>query len=218
MRRAFDTSLKKLRLDQVDLYLVHWPKPGMHLPSMFETLMKLKEEGRTRAIGVANFNIALLKTVVEEMKAPIACNQIEYHVMLDQSKVKKYLDAKSIPLVAYCPLAQGRAASDETLMAIGTQARRERRAGGAEMAARPGRRRRDPEGLARTRARRPISMRSTSKLDDDDRKTIAALPKDKRFVNPGFLAGVGLSSAGSAAQENGPSRGHSLCRPVGETE
>src|ERR1700761_978435 len=119
MRRAFDTSLKKLRLDMVDLYLVHWPKPGMHLPSMFETLMKLKEEGRTRAIGVANFNIALLRTVVEEIKAPIACNQIEYHVMLDQTKVKKYLDAHTIPLVAYAPLAKGNAPSDETLIAIG---------------------------------------------------------------------------------------------------
>ena len=100
MRRALDTSLKKLRLDAVDLYLVHWPKPGMHLPSMFETLMKLKQEGRTRAIGVANFNVALLKTVVDELKAPIACNQIEYHVMLDQSRLKAYLDAKGIPLVA----------------------------------------------------------------------------------------------------------------------
>src|SRR5713101_9161031 len=89
MRQAFDKSLKKLRLDQVDLYLVHWPAPNMNLPAMFDTLMKLKQEGRTRAIGVANFNIALLKTVVEEIKAPIACNQIEYHVMLDQTKVGK---------------------------------------------------------------------------------------------------------------------------------
>ena len=119
IRRAFDASLKKLRLDHVDLYLVHWPAKSMNLPAMFETLMKLKQEGRTRAIGVANFNIALLKTVVEEIKAPIACNQIEYHVMLDQTPLRKYLAAKSIPLVAYCPLAQGRAASDETLMAIG---------------------------------------------------------------------------------------------------
>ena len=119
IRRAFDASLNKLGLDHVDLYLVHWPSKSMNLPAIFETLMKLKQEGRTRAIGVANFNLALLKTVVEEIKAPIACNQIEYHVMLDQTKVARYLAAKSIPLVAYCPLAQGRAASDPTLMAIG---------------------------------------------------------------------------------------------------
>src|ERR1700674_1731337 len=119
IRRAFDASLKKLRLDHVDLYLVHWPSKNMNLPAMFETLMKLKQEGRSRAIGVANFNVALLKTVVEEIKAPIACNQIEYHVMLDQTKLRKYLAAKSIPLVAYAPLAQGRAASEETPIAIG---------------------------------------------------------------------------------------------------
>jgi len=119
IRRAFDASLKKLRLDHVDLYLVHWPAQAMNLPAMFETLIRLKQQGRTRAIGVANFNIELLKTVVEEIKAPIACNQIEYHIFLDQTPLRKYLAAKSIPLVAYCPLAQGRAASDETLMAIG---------------------------------------------------------------------------------------------------
>src|SRR5260221_4574894 len=119
IRRAFDASLKKLRLDHVDLYLVHWPSKNMNLPAMFETLMKLKQEGRTRAIGVANFNIALLKTVVEEIKAPIACNQVEYHEMLDQTRLRQFLTAKSIPLVAYCPLAQGRVASDEALAAIG---------------------------------------------------------------------------------------------------
>jgi len=185
MRRAFDASLKKLRLDVVDLYLVHWPKPGMHLPSMVETLMKLKQEGRTRAIGVANFNIPLLKTVVEELKAPIACNQIEYHVMLDQSKVKKYMDSKSIPLVAYCPVAQGRAASNETLIAIG----KKHNASGAQVALRwlldqPG-------VLAIPKASRQESQKANLdalgvKLDDDDRKKIAALPKDQRFVSPGF--------------------------------
>jgi 2,5-diketo-D-gluconate reductase B len=185
MRRAFDTSLKKLRLDAVDLYLVHWPKPGMHLPSMFETLMKLKEEGRTRAIGVANFNIALLKTVVEELEAPIACNQIEYHVMLDQSKVKQYMKQKSIPLVAYCPLAQGRAASDETLLAIG----KKHDASAAQVALRW---LLDQDGVAAIpKASRRESQQANLealkvKLDDDDRKKIAALPKGSRFVNPGF--------------------------------
>ena len=149
IRRAFDASLNKLRLGHVDLYLVHWPAKNMNLPAMFETLMKLKQEGRTRAIGVANFNLALLKTVVEQIKAPIACNQIEYHVMLDQTPLRRYLAARSIPLVAYCPLAQGRVGVRPDADGDRPQARRQRRPGGAEMAARPGRRRRDPEGLAR---------------------------------------------------------------------
>jgi 2,5-diketo-D-gluconate reductase B len=185
MRRAFDTSLKKLRLDAIDLYLVHWPAPRMNLPKMFETLMKLKEEGRTRAIGVANFNIALLKTVVEEIKAPIACNQVEYHVMLDQTPLRRYLKAKSIPLVAYCPLAQGRAASDETLMAIG----RKHGATAAQVALKW---LLDQDDVAAIpKASRAESQKSNFDalnvgLDDEDLQAIAGLPKNKRFVNPGF--------------------------------
>jgi 2,5-diketo-D-gluconate reductase B len=185
IRRAFDVSLKKLKLDHVDLYLVHWPARNMNLPAMFETLMKLKAEGRTRAIGVANFNVALLKTVVEEIKAPIACNQIEYHVMLDQTKVIRYLAAKSIPLVAYCPLAQGRAASDPTLMAIG----RKHGASAAQVALKW---LLDQDGVAAIpKASRNESQKANLEalhvgLDDEDIKAIAGLPKDRRCVNPGF--------------------------------
>jgi 2,5-diketo-D-gluconate reductase B len=185
IRRSFDASLKKLRLDHVDLYLVHWPAKNMNLPAMFETLLKLKAEGRTRAIGVANFNIALLKKVVEEIKAPIACNQVEYHVMLDQTRLRKYLSEKSIPLVAYCPLAQGRAASDATLIAIG----RKHGAGAAQVALKW---LLDQEGVAAIpKASRAESQKANIdalklELDDEDRKAIAALPKDRRCVNPGF--------------------------------
>jgi 2,5-diketo-D-gluconate reductase B len=185
IRRAFDTSLKKLRLDFVDLYLIHWPAKGMNLPAALETLMKLKAEGRTRAIGVANFTVALLKQAVEDIKAPIACNQIEYHVMLDQTKVMTYLAAKSIPLVAYCPLAQGRAASDETLGAIG----RKHGASPAQVALKW---LLDQKGVAAIpKASRKESQQANLdalklQLDDEDRRTIAALPKDKRFVNPAF--------------------------------
>ena len=185
IRRAFDTSLNKLRLDHVDLYLVHWPSKDMNLPAVFETLMKLNEEGRTRAIGVANFTVALLKKVVEEIRAPIACNQIEYHVMLDQAKVRNYLAAKSIPLVAYCPLAQGRAASDATLAAIG----RKHNATAAQVALKW---LLDQDGVAAIpKASRAESQKANLgaldvKLDDEDRKAIATLPKDQRFVKPAF--------------------------------
>ena len=185
IRRAFDASLRKLRLDHVDLYLVHWPARGMNLPAMFETLIKLKEGGRTRAIGVANFNIALLKTVVEEIGAPIACNQVEYHVMLDQTPLRKYLADKSIPLVAYCPLAQGRVASNETLAAIG----RKHGATAAQVALKW---LLDQDGVAAIpKASRKDSQRANLDavnvgLDDEDRRAIASLPKDKRCVDPGF--------------------------------
>jgi 2,5-diketo-D-gluconate reductase B len=185
IRRAFDASLKKLRLDRIDLYLVHWPAKNMDLPKMFETLMKLRQEGRTRAIGVANFNIALLKTVVEEIKAPIACNQVEYHVMLDQTHLRKYMAEKSIPLVAYCPLAQGRAATDKTLMAIGAK----HGASAAQVALKW---LLDQDGVAAIpKASRAESQKANLGalnvgLDDEDLKAIAGLPKNKRCVNPGF--------------------------------
>src|SRR5579864_5179538 len=185
IRRAFDSSLKKLGLDQVDLYLVHWPARNMNLPAMFETLLGLKEEGRTRAIGVANFNVALLKTVVEEIRAPIACNQVEYHVMLDQTPLRKYLATKSIPLVAYCPLVQGRAATDETLIAIG----KKHGASATQVALKW---LIDQDGVAAIpKASRPESQRANLEalsvgLDDEDRQAIGNLPKDRRCVSPGF--------------------------------
>ncbi len=185
IRRAFDNSMRKLKLDVADLYLIHWPARGMNLPAALETMMKLKDEGRVRAIGVANFTVALLKQAVEEVRAPIACNQIEHHVMLDQSKVRGYMAEKGIPLVAYCPLAQGRAASDETLAAIG----RKHGAAPAQVALKWLLDQKDVAAIPK--ASRRESQRANLdalklQLDDEDRKVIAALPKDKRFVSPAF--------------------------------
>jgi 2,5-diketo-D-gluconate reductase B len=183
IRKAFDASLKKLRLDYVDLYLVHWPRSDMNLQAVLETLLKLKEQGRTRAIGVANFPVALLRTAIEEIKTPIACNQVEYHVMLDQTRLRKYLASKAIPLVAYCPLAQGRAAADPTLVAIG----RKHGASAAQVALKW---LLDQDGVAAIpKASRRESQRANLDalnigLDDEDREAIAGLPKNKRCVDP----------------------------------
>jgi len=185
IRHAIETSLAKLKLDYVDLYLIHWPSPHMDLPAALETLMRLRSEKLTRAIGVANFNLPLLKQAVEKIGAPIACNQIEYHVFLDQTPMRAYMAQQRIPLVAYAPLAQGRLAETPELAAIaekhGASAAQVALAwllGQENVAAIP---------KAQRRESQQANLDALKiKLDDADRKAIAALPKDRRFVNPGF--------------------------------
>lgn len=185
IRRSFDASLRKLKLDYVDLYLVHWPTPSMDLSLIFETLMALKAQGRARAIGVANFTLPLLKTVVEEIGAPIVCNQIEYHVLLDQTPIRNYLASHAISLVAYRPLAQGRIADYPAM----TEIARKYDVTPAQVALKW---LLDQDGVAAIpKAEQPKRQRENLEalhitLDDDDRRVIARLPKDQRFTNPRF--------------------------------
>src|SRR6201984_2059284 len=121
IRRAFDTSIAKLKLDYVDLYMIHWPSKDMDMAVVMETLTALRDEGRACAIGVCNFNLPMLRLAVAEIRAPVASVQVEYHPFLDQSAMLAYLRERKIPLTAYAPLAQGRAAEDETLKRIGAK-------------------------------------------------------------------------------------------------
>jgi len=185
IRRSFDASLQKLRLDYVDLYMVHWPVQGMDLPAIFKAFGRLQEEGLTRAIGVCNFTVPLLRTVIETIRAPIACNQIEYHVLLDQGPVRAYLQGKSIPITAYCPLAQGSLAKNPELTEIG----KKHGASAAQVALKW---LLDQDGvMAIPKAQRPESQKANLDalrltLDEQDQRAIAALPKNRRFVNPSF--------------------------------
>ena len=185
IRRALEGSLEKLKTDHVDLYLVHWPSPEMNMGEVFETMQALREEGLIRAMGVANFTVALMRQAVEEIGAPIACNQVEYHVQLDQSKLLDYLRGKAIPLVAYVPLGQGRLADNEGLAAIATK----HDASPAQIALAW---LMDQPGVAAIpKAGRHESQQANLdalkiRLDDEDRKAIAALPKDQRYVDAGF--------------------------------
>jgi 2,5-diketo-D-gluconate reductase B len=177
IRRSFDTSL--------DLFMVHWPSSDMNLPAVLETLIKLKEEGRTRAIGVCNFNLSQMKTAVDEVGAPIACLQVEYHAFLSQARMLDYLRAKQIPLVAYAPLAQGRAAADPLLASIGDK----HGASAAQIALAWLLDQHDV--IAIPKAQRAESQRANFaavriRLDDEDREAIAGLPKDQRYVQPPF--------------------------------
>lgn len=183
LARAMEASLKKLRTDYVDLYLIHWPAPKMDLRATLDAMLRLREEGRTRAIGVANFPVALLRRAVEEIGVPIACDQVEYHAMLGQTALLRYARAKGVPIVAYCPLARGGLAADPTLGKIA----KKHDASIAEIALAW---LLDQEGVtAIPRSRSPEHQKENLgacrvTLDDSDRAAIARLPKDRRCVNP----------------------------------
>lgn len=185
IRRSMGESLRKLRLDHVDLFLIHWPAPGMDLPKALETLVALKEEGLTRAIGVANFTLPLLKQVVEEIGAPIACNQIEYHVYLDQTPIRTYLAGHGIAATAYCPIAKGEVAQDEVLKAIAQR----HGATPAQVALRwlldQGEVAVIPKAAGQARQAENFGALSVT-LDAADHAAIAALPKARRYVDPAF--------------------------------
>ncbi|MCT7318873.1 aldo/keto reductase [Ralstonia sp. CHL-2022] len=182
---ALEQSLAKLKLDYVDLYLVHWPAPDMDMAATMEAMMALRESGRVRAIGVCNFNLPMLKTAIDTIGTPLACVQVEYHPFLDQSALLRYLRGKGIPLTAYAPLAQGRAAEDATLQAIG------RKHGASASQVAIAWLLEQPDVIAIPKAQRRESQQANLDalrlhLDDADRVTIAALPKTLRYVRPAF--------------------------------
>lgn len=106
--RAFDTSLEKLGVDHVDLYLVHWPTPMYdNYVETYQALEKLYADGRTKAIGVCNFDIEHLERLRKECKITPAVNQVECHPYLQQGELKAYCDRHGIALQAYSPLMNG---------------------------------------------------------------------------------------------------------------
>ena len=106
--RAFDTSTGLLGLDEVDLYLVHWPTPArdLYLDS-WRALIRLREEGRARSIGVSNFHDAHLRRIIDETGVIPAINQIELHPWLPQTQLRD-IDARlGIKTEAWSPLGSG---------------------------------------------------------------------------------------------------------------
>jgi len=106
--RAFDTSTDLLGIDEVDLYLVHWPTPArdLYLDS-WRALIRLREEGRARSIGVSNFHEAHLRKIVDETGVIPAMNQIELHPWLPQTHLRD-IDARlGIKTEAWSPLGSG---------------------------------------------------------------------------------------------------------------
>jgi 2,5-diketo-D-gluconate reductase A len=106
--RALDGSLKKLGVDQVDLFLIHWPRPkdGRYVET-WQAFEKIAAEGKARSIGVSNFTVEHLERLAAETETVPAVNQIELHPLFPQNELRRYHADHRIVTEAWSPIGQG---------------------------------------------------------------------------------------------------------------
>lgn len=114
---AFEETMKKLDLDVLDLYLIHWPVAGKYKDT-WRAMEKLYKDGRIRAIGVSNFQTHHLDDLLADAEVVPAVNQVEFHPLLTQSELLAYSEEKGIQLEAWSPLARGKLFDNEVIKEI----------------------------------------------------------------------------------------------------
>ncbi|GIO62598.1 aldo/keto reductase [Paenibacillus cineris] len=115
--RAFESSQKRLGLEVIDLYLIHWPGKDK-FKDTWKAMERLYEEGQIRAIGVSNFHVHHLKDLLQDSRTVPAVNQVELHPRLIQQDLQDFCGAQGIQLEAWSPLMQGKLTDDSTLAGI----------------------------------------------------------------------------------------------------
>lgn len=115
--RAMDTSLRKLKIDYVDLYLIHWPMPAQDkYVATWKALNRLRTEGVARSIGVCNFNIDHLERLIGETGVIPVINQIELHPYFQQKELRAFHAKHNIATEAWSPLAKGKMLEDQVFL------------------------------------------------------------------------------------------------------
>lgn len=114
---AFEKSLKRLKVEYIDLYLIHWPVSGLRNET-WKALEEIYESEKTRAIGVCNFTIRHLKELLETSETIPTINQIEFSPFLFQKELMDYCKSKKIVVEAYTPLSRGRKFDNEVVRAL----------------------------------------------------------------------------------------------------
>lgn len=117
--KAFDESLKRLGLDHIDLYLIHWPVPGQgRYRDSWRALVELQQSGRARSIGVSNFNAALIDELTGETGVTPAVNQVELHPGFQQSDLRAAHAERGVVTESWSPLGRGAMLSDPVITSI----------------------------------------------------------------------------------------------------
>ena len=117
---AFYRSLERLKLDYVDLYLIHWPVPGCYLGT-WQALEKILDSGRALSIGVSNFQIHHLEELKKVSGIIPAVNQIECHPLCYPKELIEYCESEGIQVQAYAPLARGAYFDNDVMCVLATK-------------------------------------------------------------------------------------------------
>ncbi|CEJ11142.1 2,5-diketo-D-gluconic acid reductase B [bacterium YEK0313] len=184
---SVDESLDRLKVEAVDLLLLHWPGDAVPVAAQIDMLDAVKAAGKTRFIGVSNQNIAQMRLSAARSKAPIITNQVELHPYLPQAALAAAARAAGIVLTAYYGMADGAVPQDAVLQRIGAKY--------GKSAAQVGLRWLIQQGhVALSKTARPDRVKENIaifdfSLDEADMAAIAALARlDSRIVSPAGLA------------------------------
>lgn len=120
--RAFDDTMAKLGVDQIDLFLIHWPVPSQNnYLEAWRTLVELKGAGRIKSVGVSNFNQDHLERIIGETGVTPVVNQIELHPRFQQRDKRDFHKKHDIHIESWSPLGSGRLLADPTLEKIASK-------------------------------------------------------------------------------------------------
>ena len=117
--RAFDDTMQKLGIDEIDLFLIHWPVPSQdRYVEAWKTLVELKQAGRIKSVGVSNFNQDHLQRIIGETGVTPAVNQIELHPRFQQRDKREFHNKHDVRIESWSPLGSGRLLAEPTLEGI----------------------------------------------------------------------------------------------------
>lgn len=105
-----------------DLLLIHWPPRGIETETVIDAMQEIHAAGLTASIGVSNFNVPMMERAVAHASIPIVTNQVEYHALMDQSRLQAAADRLGVRLTAYCPVARGLVLKDPDIERIAQEA------------------------------------------------------------------------------------------------